>query len=30
MKTITSEQKSYLDVMIEDENGLDIIRVRTK
>ncbi len=30
MKAITTTQKSYLDVMIEDEGGLDIIRVRTK
>ncbi len=30
MKTNTTAQKSYLEVMIEDEGGLDIIRVRTK
>ncbi len=30
MKANMHTKKSYTDVMIEDEGGLDIIRVRTK
>lgn len=30
MKTITTTRKSYLEVLIEDEGGLDFVRIMTR